>query len=229
MTKNNRPILSVLVEQGKKDRFAKLAEENNLSMGWLLNQCIDKMLEANSIHIYGDSAQVANVPPSPQPDDVEKLVNSYVAPLTNRLGAIENSLEVQSGTIDWLTTQVTIQEANWKTFDELSQRVTELERATTSTAGHPSPPANKATTVTAKPSTNRTLNAEDLKMVDRLKREPALRAAAAEALAQDGTSKDVSQRLFDAGHRNAKGEAFDTTVITRMRKAIAHLDSAGED
>jgi hypothetical protein len=55
MGENKKPILSVLVDEEKKTRFANLAREHNYSMGWLLNQAIDKMLEAGTIHIYRDS------------------------------------------------------------------------------------------------------------------------------------------------------------------------------
>jgi hypothetical protein len=74
MGKNNRPILSVLVEEEKKKKFAALAERYTLSMGWLLNQAIDKMLEADSIHVYRDSIE-----PTEQPNRViEPIEDIYV-------------------------------------------------------------------------------------------------------------------------------------------------------
>ena len=77
MGANNRPILSVLVAEDKKERFSQLAKENNYSMGWLLNQAIDKMLAAGSIHIYRDSIE-PNCSSSTSSSDIEKLVRSCV-------------------------------------------------------------------------------------------------------------------------------------------------------
>ncbi len=59
MTKNNKPILSILVDEQKKEKFADLARRNSLSMGWLVNQAIDRMLEADSIDIYRNSTSLS--------------------------------------------------------------------------------------------------------------------------------------------------------------------------
>ena len=55
-SKNSKPILSILIDEEKRSRFSDLARQNNLSMGWLVNQAIDKMLESGSINIYTSSA-----------------------------------------------------------------------------------------------------------------------------------------------------------------------------
>jgi predicted transcriptional regulator len=70
MGANSKPILSVLVDGEKKERFAELAKVHSRSMNWLLNQAIDKMLEAKTIHIYQDS--------SATPSEVGELVKNYV-------------------------------------------------------------------------------------------------------------------------------------------------------
>jgi hypothetical protein len=69
MGKNTKPILSVLVEEEKKEKFAELARRNKYSMGWLLNDCIDRMLEADSIDIYRASVSTedTNRPSIPTP------------------------------------------------------------------------------------------------------------------------------------------------------------------
>jgi hypothetical protein len=59
MGKNSKPILSVLVDEDKKEKFADLARRNKYSMGWLVNDAIDRMLAANSIDIYSDSTGVS--------------------------------------------------------------------------------------------------------------------------------------------------------------------------
>lgn len=54
-SKNSRPILSILIDEDKRSRFAALAGQHKLSMGWLVNQAIDKMLDSGSIDIYKSS------------------------------------------------------------------------------------------------------------------------------------------------------------------------------
>jgi hypothetical protein len=106
MGKNSKPILSVLVDEDKKEKFADLARLNKYSMGWLLNDCIDRMLAANSIDIYGEpmrnpqlpsintssiditdvenliNTSIANITPPPQPD-IEPLIRAQVEPLAD--------------------------------------------------------------------------------------------------------------------------------------------------
>lgn len=56
MAKNNKPILSILIDEDKRVKFADLARRNALSMSYLVNKAIDKMLEADSIELnYGES------------------------------------------------------------------------------------------------------------------------------------------------------------------------------
>ena len=57
-SKNSKPILSILIDEDKRSRFSELARQNNLSMGWLVNQAIDKMLESGSINIYTSSVNL---------------------------------------------------------------------------------------------------------------------------------------------------------------------------
>jgi hypothetical protein len=97
MTKNNKPILSILIDEDKRVKFADLAKRNNLSMSYLVNQAIDRMLETDSIDIHRDSivSSVGNYVDSSvggmtRTDieesiklsivsmDIERLVKSYV-------------------------------------------------------------------------------------------------------------------------------------------------------
>jgi hypothetical protein len=85
MAKNSKPILSVLIEEDKRTKFADLARRNNLSMGYLVNKAIDRMLETDSIDIYGDSTHtsVGNYVDSSvggmNRTDIEELVKSSIA------------------------------------------------------------------------------------------------------------------------------------------------------
>ena len=83
MVKNTKPILSVLIEEEKRAKFSDLARRNSLSMGWLVNQAIDRMIEADSIDIYRGSIDAANPALSPSTvglsrSDVEELINSSI-------------------------------------------------------------------------------------------------------------------------------------------------------
>lgn len=82
MGKNNKPILSVLVDEDKKERFADLARRNKQSMGWVLNACIDRMLAADSIDLCRNSTGDAVTSPKPAKvglsvADVEELIKTY--------------------------------------------------------------------------------------------------------------------------------------------------------
>ena len=83
MVKNTKPILSVLIEEEKRAKFSDLARRNSLSMGWLVNQAIDRMIEADSIDIYRGSIGAVNPTLYPSTvglsrSDVEELINSSI-------------------------------------------------------------------------------------------------------------------------------------------------------
>jgi hypothetical protein len=82
MAKNSKPILSILIEEDKRTKFVDLARRNNLSMGYLVNKAIDRMLETDSIDIYGEptrspQTQTANTS-SIDNSDIERAVKAYV-------------------------------------------------------------------------------------------------------------------------------------------------------
>jgi hypothetical protein len=87
MGANSKPILSVLVDAEKKEQFAKLAKEHGCSMGSLLNQAIDKMLKANTIHVYQDSP-IGSF-------DIEELVRKYVDQAVSPIAAKVDELSTQ--------------------------------------------------------------------------------------------------------------------------------------
>lgn len=62
MGKNTKPILSVLVDEDKKEKFAELARRYKQSMGWILNDCIDRMLAADSMDVYRGSISIEETP-----------------------------------------------------------------------------------------------------------------------------------------------------------------------
>lgn len=84
MTKNNKPILSILIDEDKRVKFADLAKRNNLSMSYLVNQAIDRMLETDSVDIHRDSivTPVGNYVDSSvggmNRTDIEELIKSSI-------------------------------------------------------------------------------------------------------------------------------------------------------
>jgi hypothetical protein len=86
MGKNSKPILSVLVDEDKKEKFADLARRYKYSMGWLVNDAIDRMLAADSIAIYNDSTgNIENIPKFDPVGisraDIEEMIKSSIGNL----------------------------------------------------------------------------------------------------------------------------------------------------
>ena len=103
-SKNNKPILSVLIDEDKRSRFSELARQNNLSMGWLVNQAIDKMLESGSINIYISSATLTDNVTTTSAAYIDELVKKAVEKhsasildievmLTNSIGNVHTEIE----------------------------------------------------------------------------------------------------------------------------------------
>jgi hypothetical protein len=83
MTKNNKPVLSILIDKDKRDRFVDFSRRNNLSMGYLVNQAIDRLLAADSMDIYRDSKAVAQIPrlsisTEPSIDSTDKSIDEMI-------------------------------------------------------------------------------------------------------------------------------------------------------
>jgi hypothetical protein len=99
MGKNNKPILSVLVDEEKKEKFAELARRSKYSMAWLLNDCIDRMLVADSIHIYSDSIGTSvgvslETLTAISRVDIEDIVKAYVSSCADISSVGVNDIEI---------------------------------------------------------------------------------------------------------------------------------------
>jgi hypothetical protein len=109
MAKNSKPILSVLIEEEKRTKFADLARRHSLSMGYLVNKAIDRMLETDSIDIYGESTPTSAgnyvdssvggmnrtdieelIKSSIVSTDIERLVKSYVDSHNSSLVSVDD-------------------------------------------------------------------------------------------------------------------------------------------
>jgi hypothetical protein len=217
MGDNKKPILSVLVDEEKKRLFADLARAHNYSMGWLLNQAIDKMLEAGTIYIYKDSISVDGVVPKPLPStDIEEIVRRYVDKANESI--IDDLLNLQA--------QVTELTANRNNGDDLRAEFADLREQLTQlitipTAKKSHIPAIKTASIGV------TLpNPETMKMVGRLQRNPELRAMAEKGLAEGLRGKNLCNWLFEQGYgANDNTNAFNSSVASVLNLAIEHLDS----
>ena len=58
MGKNTKPILTILIDEEKRDRLRTFAESKKLSMGKLINQLIDRAMDGD-IDIHSDTSSTA--------------------------------------------------------------------------------------------------------------------------------------------------------------------------
>jgi hypothetical protein len=216
MGDNKKPILSVLVDEEKKRLFADLARAHNYSMGWLLNQAIDKMLEAGTIHIYRDSvAPIDGVVPKPLPSsDIEGVVRRYVDKANESI--IDDLLNLQAQ-----VTELTANRDNWNDLRaDVADLREQLGQLTTTTAKKPQPVAKAASMGLTQP------NPETMKMVGRLQRNAELRAVAEKGLAEGLKGKALCNWLFEQGYgANENTNAFNSSVASVLNLAIEHLKS----
>ena len=76
--------LSVIVAEDKLAKFKKFSQSINLSMGYLLNQAIDRYLANNSTEIFNTPTGIPttignNIPPAtPKADNIEELINTTI-------------------------------------------------------------------------------------------------------------------------------------------------------
>jgi hypothetical protein len=75
--------LSVIVAEDKLAKFKKFSQGINLSMGYLLNQAIDRYLSSDSTDIFKSSIGVVGIPPNPpnivNPElDIEELIKTSI-------------------------------------------------------------------------------------------------------------------------------------------------------
>jgi DNA-binding XRE family transcriptional regulator len=98
--KNNKPLLSILIEESKRSEFAKLAQKHNISMGKLLNQCIDKMLMADSID-FSVGNSIGNSVGSSVGDSVDEITDRVIERIV-KYGAINEAItdEITDKVID---------------------------------------------------------------------------------------------------------------------------------
>ena len=77
--------LSVIVAEDKLAKFKKFSQGINLSMGYLLNQAIDRYLANNSTEIFNTPTGIPTTPignnthpVTPKEDNIEELINTTI-------------------------------------------------------------------------------------------------------------------------------------------------------
>jgi hypothetical protein len=211
MGDNKKPILSVLVDEEKKRLFADLARAHNYSMGWLLNQAIDKMLEAGTIHIYRDSvAPIDGVVPKPLPSsDIEEVVRRYVDKANESI--IDDLLNLQA--------QVSELTTNRDNCDDLRADVADLREqlAKLTTIPMAKKPTIKTALTTTEPS-------KDIQAkINLLEDDPQLFARLKSGIEKELSNAELGQWLDDGGFRNTKDETYKIDSVSRFRRALEYL------
>jgi hypothetical protein len=214
MGDNKKPILSVLVDEEKKRLFADLARAHNYSMGWLLNQAIDKMLEAGTIYVYRDSiTPIDGAIPKPLPSsDIEEVVRRYVDKANESI--IDDLLNLQAQ-----VSELTTNRDNW---DDLRADVADLREqlAKLTTIPMAKKPTIKTALTTTEPS-------KDIQAkINLLEDDPKLFARVKTGIEKGLSNADLGQWLDDGGFRNTKDETYKIDSVSRFRRAFEYLTSS---
>jgi hypothetical protein len=109
LEKSKRQAFSVNIPDEKKEAWARIAKAHNRPMGWLFLEMVDRMIEAESIHIYKDSdhsagaklpttdiedaikAQMSELD-TVTPDDVRSMIEAALIPLNHEMEAVQSQL-----------------------------------------------------------------------------------------------------------------------------------------
>ena len=114
--------LSVIVAEDKLAKFKKFSQSINLSMGYLLNQAIDRYLANNSTEIFNTPTGIPTTPignnihpATPKEDNIEELIKTTIEtylsnkPLDNRLSiGIDEVKDLIKTSIDSIEVEVSI-------------------------------------------------------------------------------------------------------------------------
>ena len=73
MGKNTKPMLTVLVEENKLQQFRDYALSKEVSMGWVVNKLLDRLLSGELV-VSDDSYSTGNVSTGLSRDDVAEMI-----------------------------------------------------------------------------------------------------------------------------------------------------------
>jgi hypothetical protein len=245
MGKNSKPILSVLVDEDKKEKFADIARRHKYSMGWLVNNCIDRMIEADSIDIYRDLiGDMSNTPTlnnaGLSTNDIEEIVKSYIPAYLNTSSiGINDVAELIRTSIEPISESVT--ELETYTQNQFIAVREELKKALS--GGVASPTENRVTPDTiAKPVQVEVnlpsakskpegepdwVNSDNRRFYLRLIEDSELLSKVTEAIARnpkDNTA--LSKSLVELGFHRKDGTGYDSASISRIKNVVNRLNTS---
>jgi hypothetical protein len=216
MAKERPPVLSVLLDNERKARFQQIAQSEGRSMGWVIKDMIDRVIAANTIHVYGES-HPQSIATGGQPMKVStdyvsmavltEYVGDAIAPLSN----------------DLLNLQAQVAEVK-SDCDLTTEGIQRLIADAISKA--PIAPRPSAAVRTAPAQGN--VHNEVLKVAKRLEKEPALKSAVIAGLAAGYTGESLGQYLADNGFLNGNGGKYTGASNSRFRLAIEYLNNGGQ-
>jgi hypothetical protein len=236
MGKNSKPILSVLVEEEKKEQFAELARRNKYSMGWLLNDCIDRMLEADSIGIYRDSIGNIDNTPNTQPDsttglNIEELVKSYVDNYLN-ISSIGNkdAEEIVKSYVDKLGIETLINTSIGLAIEPITQTIDELgtsmrERFDELEARSIEKPKTAKTTTKKSENEPEWVNGDNRSFYNLFSEDANLLIKVADAIElHSGSNDELAQVFAQMGVHKQDGTPLASSPISRIKTLVKRMN-----
>jgi hypothetical protein len=199
-------------------------------MGWLLNQAIDKMLEAGTIHIYRDSIQpIEGIAPKTTPSiDIEELIRSYVDKAVNPLSNDLVTIQTEVGYLRDCLGKVASIDYVEKALEPLLLAITKASVTTTTAKTH-NPLSPTIGTASAQEAQSQGVTPLIARVVTRLQADPNLKARVAEGCRQGLKGKDLSDWLASGGFFNSNNEPYTGASLSQFRAAIEHLNSIDND
>jgi DNA replication protein DnaD len=137
MARNTKPMLTVLVEEDKLQRLRDYAASQSVSMGWLVNRLIDRLL-SGELSVSEDSYSSGNVSTGLSRDEIQEMIKASIEDISTPNLDIEtlvNSSTPSIGSEDiekiarqYIETSIdTLTEMIGDTETELKDRITVLE------------------------------------------------------------------------------------------------------
>jgi hypothetical protein len=139
MGKNTKPMLTVLVEENKLQQFRDYALSKEVSMGWVVNKLLDRVLSGELV-VSEDSYSTGNVSTGLSRDEVEGMIEASLenTSTTNLdINEIENLIKTYIDKLDLkgmsqADTPPDIEQIVKEQVEPLADLITELEAYTRS-------------------------------------------------------------------------------------------------
>ena len=230
------PILSVLLDNERKAKFSEIVQGEGRSMNWVIKDMIDRVIAANSIHIYGDPQLGHRIPVAG--GDADNISTEYVS-MSVLTEYVDKALSPVNDDLVSIQSQI-ISRDNWddlqaqvaQLFSDISdlqgtmvQVLTNIKGgATIKTISH-----NKSTIGTTSTLGDSPPSREVLTVVNRMIAEPELKTLAETALARGLKGRALIDHLFENGYgANNNSKRFDSSVGSRFQPAIEYMNNGGQ-